>query len=493
MHTDKNRFAIRIAIILLAGAGALLVSQHWGMMLSNSDDPWLMRASWEDVKAFATSQRRFWMLIINSITRWPYQLGGWELTNATKMVINSMVLLAFGLFLHRLAGLAYALICVLSWLCFMDVSNGYYSPFHGYVLMFNLPMGLLFISLWWYLKLIDLGMHGWRLVGPYLLFGLALLGYEPMMFFAGAFPAVALYRQRLMQPSGGIKVAEMVRAVIGWLRHNWMLGVVITVFCGIYFGFRVAHRTEASGSIVHFGDSIEAVLKTVFRFSVYGFRVELAPVFDGDSAPAWLAAGYGLLLALAAFLILPMVDRTKGERLLKSPWGIALLCYFTFSPNLLHALTEGYRLWASNNPYYVGNYLSSFGLSMLVANGLSALCGGIQAQRERLVMIVAIYVLANSAVSNMQKWTVLASNNRADAHLWKDAIGNLQQLHSRQSPEQIWQVCARRPPEKVSGDDRFWSYVLSEKLNSPVIYRSKQLNGQPCDVTLDFDTYRLRP
>ena len=290
MSSQKQQFTLVVAIILLISATAILVSQHWGMMLSNSDDPWLMRATWEDVKAFANSQRRFWMLIINAITRWPYQLGGWELTNAVKIGVNSLVLFAFGLLLQRLVSLPYALLCVLSWLCLMDVSNGYYSPFHGYVLMFNLPMGLLFISLWWYTKQIDLGHTGWRLLGPYLLFGLALLGYEPMMFFAAAFPAIAFYRRQLGPSSGHANTfLNRIQAARQWVQHNWLLMAVVLIFCSVYFGYRAAHSTGTSGDLIHFGDDAPAILKTIFRFSVYGFRADLVPSIDLDRALPWIA------------------------------------------------------------------------------------------------------------------------------------------------------------------------------------------------------------
>jgi hypothetical protein len=74
------------------------------------------------------------------------------------------------------------------------VSNGYYSAFHGFLMMFNVQMAALFLSLWWYLGLIDREREGWSLLGPYLLFGFALLAYEPMLFFAGLYYAVSVFR-----------------------------------------------------------------------------------------------------------------------------------------------------------------------------------------------------------------------------------------------------------------------------------------------------------
>jgi hypothetical protein len=156
----------------------LLVGQHWGMMLSNSDDPWIIRATRELNFKTASDQGRFWLVPINTMAALPYQLGGWGAANAIKMLVNASVFVAFVTFCIRLTSVTSGLLMGTVWLALIDVSPGYYSPFHGYLMMFNLQFAAMFISFYWYLRILDGNKSAQTVVGPYLLFGFALLAYE---------------------------------------------------------------------------------------------------------------------------------------------------------------------------------------------------------------------------------------------------------------------------------------------------------------------------
>ena len=495
-HTTRR---LQFAFGLTVAATLMLVSQHWGMMLSNSDDPWLIRASWQDIEAFASGQKRFWMLIINYLTTLPYQWGGWTLGSLTKMVVNSATLLAFFLFLRQLVHSAYALLVVLIWLALMDVSNGYYSAFHGYLLMFNLPMCLLFLSLAWYVKKTDAGASAVSLLGPFILFGLALLAYEPMLFFTAAFPAISLLRafeQNHSSPPIQFtthSLTQFWQALWRWCKLHVFLFVVVIAFIFCYFGYRWWLGAGPSG-LMDPGSDWGAVFKTMYRFSVHGFRPEFKSpteyTFGIQSASSlWLGVAYATAIGFAAWWVIPQTDQTPTESRLRSPWAILILAGMVFSLNSLHALNEGYRQWAADNPYYVGNYLSSFGLAMLVTHAIQALVGGDKSRDERVLLILTVAFLMNSAASNMMKWGQLADRNRQDAQLWHLAIADLKQEQTKH-PTQDWMICAQHAPEKVSGDDRFWSYQLSKELGARVSYHSKQFSALPCDQVIDFDRYR---
>jgi hypothetical protein len=489
---------LKIALLLITFATILLVSQQWGMMFSNSDDPWLARATWSEIQAFASSQKRFWMLVINAITTVPYQLGGWTAINITKILINSATLFSFGLFLQRLINIPFSFLCVLVWLAFIDVSNGYYSPFHGYVLMFNLPMCLLFLSLWWYTKYLDENLSTIHLLGIFSLFGLSLLAYEPMIFFGLSYPGVAFYRylegENIKDQSFKMDINRFFIFIIKWIASNYLFFMTVGFYVSCYFLYRKIEGAGAGG-LVSLGEDWTVVVKTMLRFSLYGFRAEfqnpLEYTFNVDTIEIILKAMvYGLLVATSAWFVIPLTARSQRDAVISKWVAIGLLMLITFSLNSLHALNEGYRQWAADNPYYIGNYLSSFSLAMLVSVAIMTLVGGSKAYFEKILFVIILAVFANSGCSNMLKWTALAERNRQDAQLWARAIDDLKATGHDASISSLL-ICAKHAPEKVSGDDRFWSYELSRQLGISVVFHSKNFNNLSCDINIDFNHYRI--
>lgn len=487
-------------VVLLLLAAMLLLGQHWGMMFSNGDDPWVARASWDAILKTASEQGRFWLVPVNFLSGLPYKTGGWIAVSVMKMLVNGFALLAFSLFLAQLVNRQFALLTALVWLALLEVSHGHYSAFHGYPLMFNLQMGTLFLSLVWYLRQLDRGHQGLAFMGPAALFAFSLLAYEPMLFFLGAYYGVALYRTSLQTPGwltqhGWLKRSQtLIRWSGQWLRTNWVLLLVVVAYIVTYFVYRSFQPTFGRG--IDFAGEPAEIVKTIFRFSVHGFHVELAPLpyFKADAlSPAQLlmSLGFGLCIAVAGWLTIPLAGETPREAALLHPVSLLIIAFFVVSPNILHGFLEMYRQWAAASPYYVGNYLSSFALAILVALAIGALIGGRKSTDERVLFVLVIYVLAGSAADNLRQWSQLAQANRQDALLWKRAIDDLQKRVVKQSAK-VTQVCAKNSPQRVSGDDAFWSYHLSQVIGSPIEYRSKRLNSAPCDVTVDFNFYRNR-
>jgi hypothetical protein len=176
---------------------------------------------------------------------------------------------------------------------------------------------------------------------------------------------------------------------------------------------------------------------------------------------------------------------------LRSPVAILVIAFFVFAPNLLHGFVEWYRQWAAASPYYVGNYLSSFALAVLVANVLVALVGGTRARQEPILFVFLLYILGSSATDNMLKWSTLAEMNRRDAALWTQGIADLRETVPA-SPHENVRVCGKDSPEALSGNDKFWSYQLSKELGRRVEFRSQGFHSAPCDITIDFNRYRQR-
>lgn len=495
--TDISRK--QVACLILCSLTTLLLAQQWGMMLSNSDDGWLIRSNWSEIQAFAESQKRFWMLVMNYITRIPYQVGGWPLANSAKIFINGATLFSFFLFLRQLINTSYALICCLIWLALSDVTNGYYSPFHGYLLMFNLPMCCLFLSLWWYTRILDHSKQSKIIIGPFIIFGFSLFAYEPMMFFGTCFPAIYLLRKIEEKFDSKFLLCDLYTAkkfihqIIIWMKSVIPLFLVVILFVFTYFYYRLINNS-AAGGLLSIGEDWTLVLKTIFRFTMYGFRLELKSphgYIESIQFHYSVALGlmYGILAAIAIWLILPETSNTTRERLLQSPISIVLISLIALSLNLLHGMTEGYRQWAMTNPYYIGNYLSSFPLAMLAASVTTFLVGGSKMASEKTLALIVTALLANSAASNMMKWSDFSSKNKADASLWTAYINDLKK-ETKDINERKLIICSFHSPEKVSGDDLFWSYQLTKDLKRPIEYHSKHFSKIPCDKTIDFNAYR---
>ena len=490
-----NRTNLSIGLIFVAVS--LLLSQHWGMLLSNSDDPWIVRSTWREILDAASAQGRFWLIPINFIAGLPYKLGGWSGLFITKIVVNALTLLAFVVFLKKLINLPFALLTATVWLALLEISHGYYSAFHGFLLMFNLQMGVLFLSLWWYMILREKKNTGMQFLGPYALFGFVLLAYEPMLFLALTFPAVALLKDLALhqltftQHNTSGKVLRLLTWTRAWAQQNWLIFLVLALYVFAYFVYRHFQPTPGRG-LDPVGDPAE-IIRTIYRFSVYGFNVEFSPLktLNSEDASFSLIARvgvYALCLIGAAYLMIPELDSNEGESILRHPFGLSILGFLLISPNLLHGFVEGYRKWAMESPYYVGNYLSSFALAILVTLCISSIAGGEKARQEKTLLLLIVYALGGSAADNMMRWSQLADTNRRDGQAWVRAIEALKIKLVEAQPSTI-NICGIRAPEKVSGDDRFWSYHLSQEMGLPITYQSKNINSATCDLRIEFNQY----
>lgn len=383
----------------------------------------------------------------------------------------------------------------LVWLGFIDVSPGYYSPFHGYLMMFNLEFIALFSGFAWYVHRLRQTQRDDLIVGPYLMFGFSLLAYEPMLFYAGVFPllAVSVNAQLLFsaQPWPDKRVV-LFHFVWAWLRRNIMLLVVVAAYISVYFLYR--KFTGVAGRGIDGQGEFSAIFKTIYRFSVYGFRVDtsLLSSYVAGVTPTWqfaVSVLYGLLVVTGVAILVPR-NHWLERMSVRARWlAVLALAFYMFIPNSLHGMVEGYRQWAVEDPHYVGNYFSSFAFAPLLMVGLLFLFGAGLAYREKALFVVVLYIVLCSATNNQMRWMSMAGTNRGDAALWERAIADLEKTLWANTPA-VPLVCGRRAPEKVSGDDRYFSRYLSERLGHSVQFQSKNLTTAKCDVTIDFNQYR---
>nr|WP_315493454.1 hypothetical protein [uncultured Rhodoferax sp.] len=484
----------RITTLAMAATGlalALLLAQHWGMMLSNSDDPWIIRSTFAQVLETASVQGRFWLIPINVMAGLPYQLGSWELVNVIKIAVNGWVLLAFMVFCARLTNRMAGVLIGLVWLALIDVSPGYYSPFHGFLMMFNVQFAVMFTSFALYLGQLNHPQPRGAIVLPFLLYAFSMLAYEPMFFYAVAFPAMFLYRHLQTRPAPG-RASEWWALAQQFLRRNYPLGLVLLAYVVCFLGYR--HLQPTPGRGLDFSGSLWDMALTVYRFSINGFHIQFKPLANylpDISSPRnlVLALTYGVSIALGMLLIVPQLQGARHPTRLYGKVAIAILLFFVFCPNFLLALVPGYRQWAAEDPHYVGNYFSSFPLAMVVTLVLLHLVGGKRAAQEKVLFAAVLFLFFSSACDNYVRWSNLAEINRRDSQLWFQAITQLQA--KTYPPDRSSRICGQNAPEKVSGDDRYWSGYLSEVLQVPIIYASKNLEAASCDQVVDFNGLRF--
>jgi hypothetical protein len=486
----KNTPLAWTALVALVLSLTLLVGQHWGMMLSNSDDPWIIRATWEMNLKAASDQGRFWLILINTMAALPYQLGSWEAANTIKMLVNAAVFVAFLAFCIRLTSSTCGMLMGMVWLALIDVSPGYYSPFHGYLMMFNLQFVALFISFYWYLYILDGDEPTQTVVGPYLLFAFALLAYEPMLFYSGVFPALFLYR-RANTTSGRWEWRLWLQLLRNFLQSNLLLPVVVLAYILSYFVYR-AYQPRPGRSIDTDGTVVDVLVAT-YRLSVQGFHVEFSPLtnyMNGNTVTPILimAVLYALGVAAATLTLLPKIRGEQYPIILSNKLSVVVLVFYVLIPNFLLGMTAGYRQLAAEGVHYLGSYFSSFPLAMVVALGIISLVGGPKATQEKVLFVVVVAVLATSACDNYLRWGDLAQRNRTDSQLWFDAIADLRNQKLDASKQTV--LCGLHAPEKVSGDERYWSGYLTDMLGKPIHYFYKNLATIQCDIQLDFNKYR---
>jgi hypothetical protein len=481
-----------LAFGLIVFALLLLLLQHWGMMLSNSDDPWITRATMTEIHAAASSQGRFWLIPIKLMAQIPYQLGSWEAANIIKIMTNGLVFIAFVCFCCRLTNVLVGLLSGAVWLALIDLSPGEYSPFHGFLMMFNIQFAALFLSFTLYLRHLDNTENQKVIVFPFLLYAFAMLAYEPMLFYAAAYPAMYLYRLSQRQLLVITTAKQLISFVKLFAYRHFPLALAIALYLLLFIAYRAAQPHTVRS--IEISGSLWAIAKTTYLFSIYGLHIEMSPFTNYSSSTLGsihviLGCLFGAAICCVVFLLTPKIRYQLHPQYLYSVMGITSLLFFVFSPNILLSLSDGYQKWAEFDPHYVGSYFSSFPLAILVSILLLYLIGGEKSRHEKILFIGVLYVLFSSSVDNYIRWAQLASDNRAGSLLWSKAVSQLLEKGVSQHTPTV--VCALRgSPRNVKGDDVYWGRYLSEVLSAQITYVAKPLPSRACTYTIDFDTLK---
>jgi len=484
----NNSRAWTISAILFLTALFLVLCQHWGLSFTNADDPWISQLGIQGSISEAKRQGRFWLIPITLLMQIPYLFDSWAIVNITKIAVNGFTLLSFVLFCSKLGNKHTGILIGLVWLALIDISPSNYSPIHGYLLMFNLQFAFLFMSLYSFIHLLERNDPTKIIVTPYLLFAFAILAYEPMFFYSMAFPALYLYKQN-QEPNITLKFSFSAH-VRKFLSKNFTLVIVLILYVLIFFGFRKVYETPTIRGIDLGGNLIEA-LSTIYRFSIYGFHIQLKP-FNGSILEVYsrttifFSTAYAVLISLGLFFILPRIKDELVPSTLYQKRSLLVLGFFIFSPNILFGLVEGYRKWAANDPHYVGNYFSSFPLAIAIALLLIYLVGGKKSQHEKILFLLILSVFFISSFNNYLRWGNLAEINRRGTILWEKTLKQLNQESF--DPHRQNLLCAINAPKQyITGDDQYWSKYLSQKYSTDILYSSNKVSTASCDLVLNFN------
>lgn len=478
----------KISALLFIGALLLVLAQHWGMSFANADDPWITQLGLQGSIDIAKSQGRFWLVPINLLAQLPYLFDSWAIANTIKIVVNGLTLICFVLFCSKLTNKHIGILMGLVWLALIDISPSNYSPIHGFLLMFNLQFAFLFLSLYSFLHILEKNDPAKVIVTPYLFFAFAILAYEPMFFYAMAFPALYLYKQ-IQKPNIPATFSFTDHTKI-FLSKNFTLVIVLSLYVLLFFGFRKIYETETIRGLDSGGNLFE-ILKTIYIFSIHGFHFQLKPINSSifelySNTNILFSAAYAVLISLGLYLIIPRINEEQIPNVLYRKKSLLVLGFFIISPNILLGLVEGYRKWAAYDPHYVGNYFSSFPLAMAITLLLVYLVGGEKSKHEKILFLLIIYVFFSSAFDNYLRWGKLAEINRNGTMLWEKSLKQLNRENF--APHRQNLLCAINSPRQyITGDDKYWSKYLSKRYSAEILYSSNMISTASCDLILDFN------
>lgn len=482
---------IWIASLVLTALGLLLMlTQHWGMTFTNSDDPWIVQLGYDhglvegSIEA-AKAQGRFWLVPILILAQIPLLPDSWELVNTIRILTNGLVFFSFVVFCIRLTNKFAGILMGLVWLALIDINSSDFSPIHGFLWMFNLQFIFLFTSFYIFLGKIKTGEMKNSIVTPYLLYGFALLAYEPMIFYALVYPF--LYWYKLQVKGVELDLKGILEHAKIFAEKNIALGVVIILYLALFFGFRKWFATGLRG--IEFGGSLLEILRTIFGFSVHGFHFQVKPLTSlvleqYTQSSVLLAVIFASLVGMAMILAIPKIKDQFNPVILSRRNALLVLVFFVISPNILFGFVEGYRQWALADPHYVGNYFSSFPLAMVIVLLVLNLVGGDKAKHERVLFMLAIYVFSSAACDNFLRWEKLAETNRRGSAQWQAALEQLNKYPFAKNRKNL--VCAGKTPNNVTGDDKYWSKYLSRKYSVDITFVSKKISTDNCDVVLNL-------
>lgn len=482
-----------ISTVLFFFALILVLIQHWGLSFTNADDPSISQLGFQGSIDNAKSQGRFWLVPVLFLAQLPYLMDSWEWVNSIKIIVNGLTFLSFVLFCSKLANKHSGLLMGLVWLALIDISPSNYSPIHGFLLMFNVQFFFLFLSFYLFLEQMEKNDPERIIVIPYFLFAFAILAYEPMFFYSLVFPALYLYKQRqVLHPQAAINLYLHAKK---FLAKNFTLLIVLTLYVILFFGFRKIYETSTIRGL-DVGDNLLEILKTIYSFSIHGFHFQLKP-FNASILELYstsnllLAALYAASISMAMFFLIPRINENLTPNALYKKSSLIVLVFFIFSPNILLGLVEGYRKWAAYDPHYVGNYFSSFPLTMAVTLGLLYLVGGDKSKHEKILFALILYLFFSAAFDNYARWGKLAEINRNGNLAWQKAFHQLSQKSFEPQHQSL--VCGINAPKQyITGDDKYWSKYLSKKFSSDILYVSNKVSATSCDLILDFQKIQVQ-
>lgn len=504
----KSAHWLSAILALIIGAMVFVLCQR--LMLSaftSGDDGYTAMAAlnpqglWASAKEMAIFQGRFYQLLVYPLAMYPFTGEDIAIANLFKVFTFLCFLAGFWAFAKEAFDGWVAAGCVLLFLCMFDTVGGSYNPFHGLPLWFGLGCGLLLFSM-------ALHLRALRESGPstaaYLVYGLALLTYEIVLFYAPLYVVITWLmserRGRWPRPRELWNAAHSAR----------LLAVVVVGYLTLYVVFRHFYPGTYTGAQGFTFAAPGTMLKPILAFSLHsldwGLAYQGAKYLSGTSL-AYASLGLlGLVLVLAADLR----RQESSVRLQRvNPLVAALVVVYVFMPNVLYGLTERYRIWAGDGvQVYLGSLYSAVALVVLlyfVVRFTVLRLSALPIVRVPLLGALGALLLGVSYSNAREsenffeqsrlmsvRWGLADAVAQEIAHIEADAATRGTQI------KPMSKLCGTgftrntelpvyfRNPDLIADADLYWSRYFSRRLEREVRYVSQNGSIRDCDAQLNL-------
>lgn len=453
------RLGLLFALLILSIQSYML----WGVNIIGADDPFIavdrFRSGdiFQAAKGQAVGQGRFYWLLTYPVAQIPYFLSATWYLSLIKITANLLVIYFFHRLLRVLFGPEFAVVTSLIYLCLAIVYRPDFNIFRDAPLSFGLAAILVMVALTRYS--IELYTKQDSTIGPFLIFGLGLLFYEPIIFYSLLFPMI-----KLAHCGGGVNSLYSFNFIN---RFKYLL-LILAVYLLAYSLFRVNFPSNYEGNNSLAYPGIDRFLLTVANLSFYGLNSNFGALL---SAPGNL---FSLALAFIAFVFLISIFRMHCYihycRTARADFFLFfLLLYSVICPNLLFGLLDKYHPWSDHTRYYIGTYFSTFSLSILLSFLLIRFINfsrGLSFFNSNLIVIP--FCIATLTYGNFNSAIEHFDRNKGLANRWllMDRIAPLLANHVADGDT----LCTSTlfASDDSFGQYDYWSYYLSQELGKTV-------------------------
>lgn len=487
----KNQYSFLTFLLFLGWALVLL--RLWNGGFTGGDEGFTASAAvrfggiFSATKNMAEGHGRFYHYIFYPLAQLPYLIGDLAWTNSLRIFSSAVPIFSFYLFTRTVFGLRIAILSGFLLLALQDTVGNGYNPFHSLPFWFNLGIGLLFFSLYFYVRALRSNKST---ALAYFVFFISLCSYESMLFYSLAFPLLWLWFNRT-DDSNNCNLSTRFRY---FLSKNSGLFLTTGLYLSLYLSYRFFHQSQYVGANDLVWRGVSEFSVTVFKFSVNGIYLGGNNSFFGHYVFEVI-----FLLALIAIGIVTALLNPRTSELKPLPLKSLLyfsIGFFVFTPNLLYGLTARYIDWAKRDPYYLGSYFSSFAIALIFSLILEHIsCYQYIKNRSIKILSILALLLITTTLLIMAHRNHLHSykffnQSKADSINWRGVRSFIDGRNHNNIPSLSEKLCTKTILKTPDPYD-YWSLYLSESTKSNISLKYDDGN-QDCQGWLDIENNLIK-